>query len=343
MSILIGGNKANKMYWGSTPVSKVSWGATKVWPGTVVRALCGGPTYEKTVKYTEDFTTWLNSSEIGAYKYAVYDMAYGNGRFVGVSKRVEDGSDNLPHVLISTNGIDWGTKWQIDGSNRIYKTIGFGNGVFVALASDVSQAYFYTSTDGNTWVRKETNSSAMWKHVVSGGGKTLVFGNQGDMYYTSNGTSWSRLNLSSKQVGYYAGQGTYGDGKFVVPMPLGGTMHVAISTNGTTWSESSGTVSWNQQYAAYGNNTFVLFPSRNAEERITRYYTSTDAQTWTYRTLTTGNNWANWGGLVFINNEFYALGNDYYGYKSPDGINWTRWYVSGVTAPYFLVSGEVEA
>jgi hypothetical protein len=135
----------------------------------------------------------------------------------------------------------------------------------------------------------------------------------------------------------------YGGDKFVCLTSSNGQKQY-YSTNGPSWSFTETSMYGPQRFIAYGNGLWVSFPSSADDERVTRYYTSTDGITWTYRTISTSlaDPW-HWYDLKFINGKFYALGETYQNLYSSDGVSWTKWSVSGYPSLKVIAAGEVEA
>lgn len=133
---------------------------------------------------------------VAAPTIAMFDVAYGNGVFVGVY--------SFGPVLRSTNAVDW---VQIDyapaGSRAYLNSIAFGNGHFVAAGSGYGG--IITSADGLTWSPAMYPSRWDYLNCVAYGNGLFVVG--GANYHTSqsvltscDGTNWALIPWGAKAV-----------------------------------------------------------------------------------------------------------------------------------------------
>ena len=108
----------------------------------------------------------------------------------------------------------------------------------------------------------------------------------------------------------------YVGGKWIA---LGNTAHVAVSSNGSTWSEHSVPAeSW--QSVTYGNGRFVALSSVNASPHE---MFSTNAVNWTPVSGPTGA----WTGLTFGAGRFVGVSSLGQLITSTDGVHWAQTWV----------------
>jgi hypothetical protein len=111
-------------------------------------------------------TTALPSNEEGTWTW--YDVAYGNGMFVAVGTHaVQVGIDKNDNPIWEHHGqaafsTDGGVTWRLGTlptNGKIWETITYGNGTFIAV--EFAGSAFYSS-DGVTWTKGNTSEDVMW-------------------------------------------------------------------------------------------------------------------------------------------------------------------------------------
>jgi hypothetical protein len=216
--------------------------------------------------YSTDGTTWTAiDTPLFDYGYLVIPfqdikaIAYGNGKFVA--------GDYSGQKAISTDGITWtavdvGKTYDGNPINAIV----YGNGKFVAV-SGIRYAKIIFSDDGVTWnTWSERYMDLDWKEIIFkadeinaiayGNDKFVAGGNEGEMAYSTDGTTWTAV----KESGFGRSRITviaYGNNMFVA----GGESYprMAYSTDSITWIpiKSYIPLSGGINAIAYGNNMFV--------------------------------------------------------------------------------------
>jgi hypothetical protein len=100
--------------------------------------------------------------------------------------------DNLKYVfnkaLFKNSGIEWSTV-PLDGA---WLGAAYGNGKFVAVASNGKTAY---STDGITW-SVPAALAGNWQGVTYGDGKFVAVASDGKTAYSTDGISWTTVTLA---------------------------------------------------------------------------------------------------------------------------------------------------
>lgn len=125
--------------------------------------------------YSNDGITWTAISDLGFYtNFAIYAIAYGNGRFV-IGAADGEGS-------YSEDGIHWTRVINMLPNRKYVKSITYGNGKFVAVGDAGVAAY---SEDGITWIpiNDMKFESTNIKSITYGNGKFIAVGDSGKATY----------------------------------------------------------------------------------------------------------------------------------------------------------------
>lgn len=179
---------------------------------------------------TDGGYTWTRFSTpsvpSGYGSFSLSDIAYGNGRFIAVSK-------SSGYTAISMDGVNWSTPNR-NGTNSLplYSII-YGNDQFVA----VSSKNVCISSDGESWTTTPVacfeQSNCQWTASAFGNGTYVVVGSSGMIGYCSSstdGVNWS-VPVQTRNVNWY--DVTYMNGFFVA---CGSEGYISYSTDGVTWS-----------------------------------------------------------------------------------------------------------
>lgn len=255
----------------------------------------------------------------------------------------------------AATGIDW-TLRSAANNAADWKSIAYGNGLFVAVASGGTGSRVMTSPDGVNWTSQTAVGDEAWWGVTYGNGLFVAVsvGGTGSRVMTSpDGVTWTGRTAANTN-GWNAV--TYGNGLFVAVSGNGAGSRVMTSTDGITWTGTTGASStW--QGITYANGLYVAVADSG-----TRVMTSPDGLTWTTRSapgsawqsvtyaqgkyvavgaigavMTSGDGitWAsktaastnNWMSVTYGNNLFVAVGRETGSgnrvMTSPDGITWT--------------------
>ncbi len=115
--------------------------------------------------------------------YTLQSVAYGNGKFVIFGSSTENG------MAYSIDGVTWTYK-ALGFNGGMWTTVGFGNGVFVALAQATSRAAY--SFDGETWNEMTMPAARTWTLKYANG----YFMAEGDdtIAISENGKDWTKLS-----------------------------------------------------------------------------------------------------------------------------------------------------
>ena len=215
-----------------------------------------------------DAVTWVQQ-DVGTGG-RLSGVSYGDGQFVVVS--AWGGG-----ILTSSNGVNW---VQRSGSSPRLNAVTYGKGQFVAVGyadtadtnnNQISTPIILASTDGLTWVQRESGISA-----ASAGLAGIAYGNGhfvavGARYFGSLGGLTGRAIVTStdglKWVEQHSGTEpdsltsvAYGNGQFVA---MGDGM--LTSTDGVNWVQrQSGTQAYLLFGVAYGIGHFVAVGAEGA-------------------------------------------------------------------------------
>jgi hypothetical protein len=181
--------------------------------------------------------------------------------------------------------------------------------VFTTALSLQGQTY------GNDWYNGNVTADVVLRDVAYGNGVFLASGDQGKMYRSTNGQTWSQVSTGYSGTRYHHFSITFGNGKFV----SAGRDRLIITSedDGLTWTTTnpgSADVYDPDLYGiAYGNNVFVVV-GENGD-----VFTSPDGVTWSMKHL----NNAYFRSLDFGQGKFIAGTSGTKIYTSTNGDSWS--------------------
>lgn len=263
-------------------------------------------------------------------------VAFGgsDGKIIGGNELFWDETNNRFGVVgdIISKGTDWTSR--ISATDNIWRSVTYGNGLFVAVAASGSGDRVMTSPDGINWTLRTTPNDNNWVSVTYGHGLFVAVSNSGSsnrIMTSPDGITWTPRttpnDISWRSI-------AYGNGMFVAVAITGLNNRVMTSPDGINWTTRTNPVNNAWYGITYGNGLFVAVSANGTNDRV---MTSPDGITWTSRTSAADNNW---GSVTYGNGLFVAVSYSGSGNRvmtSPDGINWTirtsavnsNWY--GVT------------
>lgn len=165
-------------------------------------------------------------------------------------------------VATSSNGKDWSFKQNIlpDSGNAVWKSIAYGNGLFIAVTN--SSVAAYSKDAGVTWTQF-TIPNGLWIKIIQGNSTFVLVPSTGVDAYTSPMSStnltatWTKVALSPSTSPWVdAVYGGSGLGFFVISS---GTNATYSSVNGATWTAR--TLPSNQTWTSVtfgGGGKFVI-------------------------------------------------------------------------------------
>ena len=244
---------------------------------------------------------------------------------------VGTGTDNVPRpsdtvtaTLVANDGITWTTRTS--AADNAWRSVIYGNGLFVAVAVSGTSNRVMTSPDGITWTIRTSAADNAWRAVTYGNGlfvavaETAGTGNQ--VMTSDNGITWtSRTSAVDRK---WRGV-TYGNSLFVAVAESGTGNRVMTSPDGITWTTRSSAADNNWTSVTYGGPSAArLFVAVAETTGVgTRVMTSDNGITWTTRASAADNDWTS---VTYGNGLFVAVAASGTGTRvmtSPDGITWT--------------------
>lgn len=186
--------------WTSQVIAAQDWSSVTYGNGIYV-AVCF-TSYANQVATSPDGVTWtLRTASVSALWYSI---TYGNGLFVAAG---------VNRIMTSPDGITWTTRTVPAIS---YKSVTYGDRLYVAVGSGGVSNRIVTSPDGITWTQRTQVSGFpdVWDAVAFGGGFYVA------VNYTAGGANAMRSpdGITWKQVTSAASNNwaavTYGNGVF---------------------------------------------------------------------------------------------------------------------------------
>ncbi len=231
-----------------------------------------------------------------------------------------------PGVKLEVVGdvISKGTSWtiRVNATNNWWESVTYGNGLFVAVASDVVDNKVMTSPDGINWTSRTIPVNNAWYSVTYGNGLFVAVADSGTgnrVMTSPDGINWT-IRTSAADNGWHSV--TYGNGLFVAVAETGIGNRVMTSPDGINWTirTSAADIWW--QSVTYGNGLFVAVAASGIGNRV---MTSPDGINWTSRTSAADNGWLSvtYGNGLFVAVAYDGVGANDRIMTSPDGINWT--------------------
>jgi hypothetical protein len=206
------------------------------------------------------------------------------------------------------------TQWTNLTVDYSYKTVAYGNGIFVASFS-AFRAYSY---DGINWEESIPGGGWQIDSITFGNGLFVGVGfasvgspgvDTAFVFTSTDGISWTSRTPAANL--WWQGV-VYGNGLFVAVARTGTGNRVMTSPNGINWTSRSTPMDADFTSVAFGNGVFVAVSVGGAGVTGGNVMTSNDGITWTQRNLS----W-NASTVFFANGKFTT------GYRySSDGITW---------------------
>jgi len=157
--------------------------------------------------------------------------------------------------LILRPGINWTIRSTPDDNH--WKSVTYGNRLFVAVAITGTGNRVMTSPDGINWTLRSTPADNSWQSVTYGNGLFVAVASSGTgnrVMTSPDGINWT---LRSTPVNNFWQTVTYGNGLFVALASSDMINQVMTSLEGINWTlrTSAADNIWNS--VTYGNGLFV--------------------------------------------------------------------------------------
>jgi alpha-tubulin suppressor-like RCC1 family protein len=264
-----------------------------------------------------DLANWTSRSlPAGFPNGALYETAYGNGRFVM-------GSSYRGGVFTSPDGINWTRTSLGSGEGEItVRAIIFDSGQFLAVGGErdnlgLTHGVILASNDGLSWVRRVSdldpndNTTELVK-IIRAGSRLFALGRHaGTILSSTDGTAWSKLNLGGSAGTNILQSVVWLNGEFIV------------GTDSNRYFTSSDTQNWTEVDGPRSLSSFALVVQDGQLVAAGRgaIHTSVDAVNWFVRVgspdIGTALNGVAYGSGRFVVSGFW--GDDY---SSMDGLVW---------------------
>lgn len=205
-------------------------------------------------------------------------------------------------------------------ANRRWHDVAYGDGKFVAVASDSDKGAY--STDGISWTEMSMPANRDWYSVTYGNGKFVAVALGTDKgAYSTDGINWTEFTMPASRDWRSV---IYGDGTFVTVAHNSSVG--AYSPDGITWTTTTLPANRYWYSVTYGNGKFVAVAENYNSSACDKGACSNDGINWVEVTLPARQRWR---CVAYGSGKFVAMGLDSrYGAYSTDGINWGRMSLS---------------
>lgn len=278
-------------------------------------------------------------------------VAFAEGRFIAVGNR--------GIIYHSTDGVTWSSPepYTRDGLRGLH----YHDGTFVAVGF---YGIILSSTDARNWKIRQSGFQGRFLGAVTyGKGRFIACDNLDTLYASPNGIAWAPLATGTKQsinhmtfdgrqfvaVGYPGSIATSPDGEHWTVQSLPDIYYltsvanvnnryiavgeiIATSPDATTWTVVTERPKLQLTSVAYGNGVYVAVGISGT------VMTSTDAITWTDKSISTNSDW--FSQIIFTGSEFLAVSSSGTVHTSTDGTEWNTEYTPTYNALYAVVQTE---
>lgn len=275
-----------------------------------------GATDSPTLEEGDAFFIGVNSYDSKENLQVGQAQAATNTDFTKNNAATRGGFVCLPSLGTSFFRASWTARTA--AAANTWKSITWGNGLFVAVSTSGAGNRVMTSPDGVTWTSRTSAANVDWDSVTFGNNLFVAVGNGGTVMTSPDGITWTSRTPSDVYAWYGV---TYGNGKFVAVASTGVTNRVMTSTNGISWSAGTAASDIAWKGVAYGNGVYVAVADSGSGDRI---MSSTDGSNWTLRSISVTRQWS---AVTYGLGKFVAVANNgistYDVAVSEDGITWT--------------------
>ncbi|GEM_PF-1204277 len=323
----------------------------------VGQTLTGTYTYTDSENNTESGSTfkWYRSDDVaGTNKTAIasataktYTLTAADaGKYISFEVTPKDGAAFGTEVesairgpVVASPPVDLVWELQNSAADNLWRSVTYGNGVFVAVAGTASNNAVMTSSDGVTWAVQTTPESEnynLWNSVTYGNNLFVAVASSGGnkrVMTSPDGINWT--SRATPSTGNYWSSVTYGNGRFVAVASAGDGNNVMTSEDGVNWTQRTPSEINAWRCVTYGGGQFVAVASNGTN----RVMTSPDGINWT---SPVSNHASAWYSVTYGGSQFVAVANNGTNrvMTSPDGITWTLRSAAAVNTWYSVCYGE---
>ena len=233
------------------------------------------------------------------------------------------------------DGVNWTA--STTPADNIWKSVCYGNGMFVAVSDSGVGNRVMTSRDGVTWTSRTSAADYSWASVCYGNGLFVaVSGGASTVMTSTDGVAWT-LRTGVTGIGWKTV--CFGLGKFVALGDNGtATCYLMTSTDGVTWVQGSNTSSFGALSVTFANGVFVAVGATGSGQAPMYSY---DGLSWTSSTYPANSMWRSvcYGAGLFVAVASTGGANDQV-MTSPDGIAWSLRTIPTSGSWYSLAFGN---
>ncbi len=283
---------------------------------------------EYRVRVTSKSHILMPAPEVGINYFASTTVT----NVLGTNVIVIYGSDYASTTITIDNGspgnvANW--KYQVPAVSLSWRSVTYGNGLFVAVSFSGTSNRVMTSPDGIVWTSRTSVSDVNWQSVVFGNNLFVAVAattTTSNVMTSSDGITWT-LRTGAFAAAFRSI--TYGNGLFVavacsstgISCTIGGTSNrIMTSPDGVTWTTRTGSRR-RFQSVTFGNGLFVAVADTVGS--LDRALVSSNGTTWSTSIVAADNDWKS---VTYGNGLFVAVASSGTGNRvmtSPDGVSWT--------------------
>jgi hypothetical protein len=169
------------------------------------------------------------------------------------------------------NIVSKGTSWtnRTSAADYRWRSVTYGNGLFVAVSDTGTGNRVMTSPDGITWTIRTSAADNDWRSVTYGNGLFVAVSESGigNRVMTSpDGITWT---IRTSAADYLWRSVTYGNGLFVAVAISGINDRVMTSPDGIDWTIRPTPINENNwDHVTYGNGLFVAVSASGTGDRV---------------------------------------------------------------------------
>ena len=268
-----------------------------------------------------------NGDNVGTNSFTYTDLTLVNGDVIACllsnNTYTSPATATSNSIIMEVSHCPVGTNWTIrtSATDNDWRSVTYGNGLFVAVAATGTGNLVMTSPDGITWTIRSSAADNQWTAITYGNGLFVAVsstGNGNRVMTSPDGILWS---VRSSAADNSWSSVTYGNGMFVAVAKSGSNNRVMTSPNGITWTSRISAADNGWQSVTYGNGIFLAVASDFSSNSV---MTSSDGIIWAIRTPPSTN--VSWTAVTYGNGLFVAVGDWSSGngvMTSPNGITWT--------------------
>jgi hypothetical protein len=245
------------------------------------------------------------------------DLLVATGSGTVVAQPIGTDGQFLKANSAQSDGVEWATVSQYALPSQT------GNSGKFLTTNGTSESWG-TASQAINWTRRLSATGVAFTSIVYGNGVWVATGDTGQLYSSSNGTTWtSRTSQFGTTSILFV---NYGNGVFVA---VGSSGKISTSTDGTTWTARTSNMGTNDiNHVIYANSLWVAVGSGGGTTNtggIT--YSSDNGATWTRKSqsFAIGPNYQQslWNGTNWIVVSSIDTGYNYLYATTPSGT-WTR-------------------